>query len=70
MELFGELFVRMGLYTQGFSDGEDFEQKGELCAVSLAHLCREQGEIVLDHVEKGALCFEVFGGERGMGAHP
>lgn len=70
MKLFGKSFVRVGLYAEGFSDGENLEQKRESCAVSLAHLRRDQGEIVLDHVEQGALGFEVFGREGGMGAHP
>ena len=70
MKLLGKLLVGVGLDTQGFADGKHLEQEGESASKSLADLCRQEGLVVLHHIEEGALSLDIFGGKRRVRAHP
>jgi hypothetical protein len=58
------------LDAEGFADGEDLEEEGELVAEALSDVFGEEGLVVLDEVEEGALGGDVLGRVGGVGSHP
>lgn len=70
MELLRKLLVGMGLDAERFTDGKHLEQEWESASKSFADIRRQQGLVILNHVEEGTLGLHIFRGKRRVCAHP
>lgn len=70
MKLLGKLLVGVGLDAERLLDGQHLEEEWKFATKALTYLGRQQSLVVLDHVKKSSLGFNIFGGKRRVCSHP
>lgn len=70
MKLLGELLVGVGLDAERLLDGQHLEEEWKFATKAFTYLGRQQSLVVLDHVKKSSLGFNIFGGKRRVCSHP
>lgn len=70
MKLLSKLLVGVGLDAERLLDGQYLEEERKLATEALTYLGRQQSLVVLNHVKKSSLGFNIFGRKRWVCAHP